>query len=265
MLNRWQKPPIGAQIRLEHPLAQGLVGCWLFNEGQGNRAFDSVWRSPGSIQNPDWRPGALHVGDTSNKYVTVACSPDIEPTTLTVVAGCQVISFTERHEKVVCKPYISTKSPYQSYTLARESTLSQFCFEINVNGSLYTIELGDLVLGEDVFLAGTFDGTYVKGYQDGQLITIESHPGAIGYYGTDLYFGDNPIETSAGHPRYLDCLLYFVLLYRRALSESEISWLYEEPYAMFESYSLVKYFFITSAPTVNVPVFMQSYRRRRSA
>jgi hypothetical protein len=30
-----QKPPIGATIDWSHPLAQGLVGCWMFNEGGG--------------------------------------------------------------------------------------------------------------------------------------------------------------------------------------------------------------------------------------
>ena len=26
-----QKPPLGAQLTIGHELAQGLVGCWLFN------------------------------------------------------------------------------------------------------------------------------------------------------------------------------------------------------------------------------------------
>jgi hypothetical protein len=32
----WQKPPRGATIDFAHPLARGLAGVWLFNEGGGN-------------------------------------------------------------------------------------------------------------------------------------------------------------------------------------------------------------------------------------
>ena len=31
-----EKPPPGAQIDWGHPLARGLVGCWLFHEGAGS-------------------------------------------------------------------------------------------------------------------------------------------------------------------------------------------------------------------------------------
>ena len=35
-----QKPRVGSRIDWGHPLAQGLVGCWLFNEGGGSRAYN---------------------------------------------------------------------------------------------------------------------------------------------------------------------------------------------------------------------------------
>ncbi len=34
------KPPLGSIIDWSHPLADGLVGCWLFNEGGGRIGFD---------------------------------------------------------------------------------------------------------------------------------------------------------------------------------------------------------------------------------
>lgn len=36
------KPPYGVKLNRQHPLAQGLVGCWLMNEGGGGTAFDLV-------------------------------------------------------------------------------------------------------------------------------------------------------------------------------------------------------------------------------
>jgi len=35
-----QKPCLGLQVNWAHPLSQGLVGCWLFNEGSGGQVFD---------------------------------------------------------------------------------------------------------------------------------------------------------------------------------------------------------------------------------
>lgn len=34
------KPIRGIQLNKSHPLARGLVGCWLFNEGSGTKCFD---------------------------------------------------------------------------------------------------------------------------------------------------------------------------------------------------------------------------------
>lgn len=39
------KPNVGARINFAHPLARGLVGCWLFNEGGGSRVFDLSGRN----------------------------------------------------------------------------------------------------------------------------------------------------------------------------------------------------------------------------
>ena len=34
------KPPLGSQLNYSHPLSQGLVGCWLMNEGGGKILTD---------------------------------------------------------------------------------------------------------------------------------------------------------------------------------------------------------------------------------
>ncbi len=38
----YRKPQPGARVNGSHPLAFGMVGCWLFNEGPSKLAFDSV-------------------------------------------------------------------------------------------------------------------------------------------------------------------------------------------------------------------------------
>lgn len=77
------KPPLGAQLRRDHPLAAGLVGAWLFNEGSGNRVFDySGNGNHGTLTNmdpaTDWVPGPSGMAvdtDGVNDYVAVPGMP----------------------------------------------------------------------------------------------------------------------------------------------------------------------------------------------
>ena len=41
LADEWiQKPPLGIQIDWSNPITKGLVGCWLFNEGSGDKVYD---------------------------------------------------------------------------------------------------------------------------------------------------------------------------------------------------------------------------------
>ena len=60
MLQPWNsnKPPLGARLNPSHPLAKGLVGCWLMNEGGGGKLFDlSGKNNTGTITNALWTSG----------------------------------------------------------------------------------------------------------------------------------------------------------------------------------------------------------------
>ena len=80
---KWlQKPPLGVGLDFTHPLAQGLVGCWLFNEGSGDKVNDlSGNGNVGTLQNmafpstvvSGWNPGkdgpALAFNAGASNYV----------------------------------------------------------------------------------------------------------------------------------------------------------------------------------------------------
>ena len=56
------KPVLGSQLQLGHPLARGLAGCWLMNEGSGDKVSDlSGNDNTGTFQagaaKPIWIPG----------------------------------------------------------------------------------------------------------------------------------------------------------------------------------------------------------------
>ena len=47
-----QKPPLGVPVNWGDPLAQGLVGCWLMNEGGGNTVYDLSGNGHAGTKNP---------------------------------------------------------------------------------------------------------------------------------------------------------------------------------------------------------------------
>jgi len=84
------KPPLGSMIDFSHPLSRGLVGCWLMNEGSGNRIHDiSGNNNHGVLTNgPTWKPGrdgGALAFDGSNDYVESPDSDLLEPTDATFV------------------------------------------------------------------------------------------------------------------------------------------------------------------------------------
>ena len=80
MFSQTQKPPLGSQINFDHPLAKGLVGCWLMNEGSGNKIYDlSGNKNDGSfVGNTTFSPGrggSSLLFDGTEDYVTIKSNP----------------------------------------------------------------------------------------------------------------------------------------------------------------------------------------------
>jgi len=70
------KPPLGIQLNRGHPLAHGLVGCWLMNERAGDNVYDlSGNGNTGSVVNAKWdadKFGSCLSFDGSGDYVEIA-------------------------------------------------------------------------------------------------------------------------------------------------------------------------------------------------
>ena len=64
------KPSLGSSINWNHPISQGLVGCWLFNEQTGNRIYNLVNDNQFNIFNgAGWKQSKGINFDGSNDYV----------------------------------------------------------------------------------------------------------------------------------------------------------------------------------------------------
>ena len=69
-----KKPPYGSRLDPTHPLSQGLVGCWLFNEGGGNVCNNLLNPMGGVLDGGSWDRYGVHVAGTNRLYDT---TPDL--------------------------------------------------------------------------------------------------------------------------------------------------------------------------------------------
>lgn len=215
------KPMLGRQINWSHPSAKGLVGCWLMNEGSGNKVLDlsgNGW--DGTFQNDThWVPGKfgsaldfdgtgdyvstnLAVGTTM--YVSFWVKPD-------VINIDKAVMFSWRGVYLDSVMFYSSKWNFWS---------SGGGFDINPASPTPVVGKWHHVV------AGFETGVAAYLYVDGQLI------------GSDSSITTPTINVvSFGGTTQGDCLngqIDNVMVFNRVLSASQIAQLYQNSFYMFE-------------------------------
>ena len=219
------KPVLGSQIQLGHPSIDGLVGCWLMNEGSGNIIQDLSGNgrhgtAVGATGEISWSTGqdgpvVEFVGDTKAAY---QFSPITFLSTDRWTLVWSMKTDGDAAEGVVLGEY-DTSDDYifisaGSYVRFTNSLGASKDITVNVASAWHT-------------LAYVADGTgnitlYVDGkYQEKVTgATTSFILDSIGNgYNSDNYTYDGQVS--------------HVSAYNRALSASEIADLYREPFAMF--------------------------------
>jgi hypothetical protein len=223
------KPTRGIQINKSHPLARGLVGCWLFNEGTGQKIYNyadprfSGMIDTGSLS---WVPGS------TGSAVSVTGQDDR-------IALANVISLgngTTRGPYTIafrCKMHGSgwkdqyfcgVDNNYFHFVRIRSDKIS-FRTESSIH---------DFPTAPDIFkwtmyaITHNGAGSYDR-YDNGQHIDNLS--------GSAEYFNFIHIFAGGGDPSSgkFDGECDFILCWpNRYLTADEIAWLYREPFCMFE-------------------------------
>lgn len=246
---RVQKPAIGAGINWDHPLAPGLVGAWLLQEGGG------VWRDYAG------RYGAnLYTPATSTGLVSLAPSIGMAyPSARFVAASSQVLGppSAVNVRIVPTPPFTFVASALR--TASSNNPAVAMCYTYyggGTGGGGYGIDIynnnlrawvyrpstfagagGSTTLSSNVryVLGGVFESTslrrcYVNGKQDGIDTTSVAQPLSLDTLALGcLYRSDNVGKGS----NFLDGWIDWAYYWNRALSASEMLWLYQEPFAMF--------------------------------
>ncbi len=219
------KPPVGARPIVGHPLTDGLVGCWLANEGSGSRAFDISGYGNDAIfeGSAGWRTSQLGWAmDLQGSYNSANTAFDgTQYNELSISAWVLPDLTTGRR-------YIVDNSPGSTGFALRSqgTTLEFFCFS---EGSYGFISKADsFSVGQPSHIVAVHNSKNII-YGDGVLLGETNSALGIDSSIERMQIGANYDGASSGWNGAITVLQ----IWNRSLSPGEIAWLYREPFAMF--------------------------------
>ena len=258
------KPPYGAaEIDWGHPLAQGLIGAWILNEG-GGPPVDSVvgYRATSLGTGNSWAPlgagGSFVIAHGGVASVNTPHSAQYNPTTqATLAMGC---TLDTHGGGMMCH------GDYDALTgvILEQSIAADRAPSFYINGSLQ-VSATDVSLPYEVghvrHVAATYNGAgnsiiYIDGAANNSAASTQSSITAA--TGVMCLGGVDPSRT-----RYMDGTLIHAFFYRVALAAGLALWLATEPYAMLRPIVRRRYF-VPAAAGLSIPVAMHHYTMMRS-
>ena len=236
-----QKPFRGIQLNRSHPLAKGLVGCWLFNEATGETVFDSSCNgNNGTLENGViWGSGGLDF-DGVNDYVD--CGND---SSLRKTNNMSVFCWTKgnpQSNKAVIARYDTGVEKRVWYVFSGASDTSKLGVILSDDGtfnaghykyyeSIITVFDNNWHYAGFTFASGTLK-LYVDGVEDANPNKI-NNDAFTSVFNTDIKMvvGCRLNDGSLSYP--FNGSTRSVSIYNQVKSAEEIAWSYREPYAMF--------------------------------
>ena len=220
------KSSLGSTINTNHPLAQGLVGCWLFNEQTGNKIYDLLGKYDSTFYNgPVWNKnysGSIFF-DGTNDYILLNTAASVS---FTFEIDFELYSFTSSDMRLA-----------GSYT----GDTNQFAMGFNAN--IFRIWLFN-GWNDTNFVASTNQAYKLTIVLDNNKTDIYVNGKFYNTIFSNTYFNNlgigNPYVMSYG--TYLNGLVYGIKLYNRALSSEEVLSLYEQPYQFIDPTAALKYY-----------------------
>jgi len=211
-----------------HPLARGLVGYWLMNEGSGSSVKDiSGKRNHGVLVNrPQWTGfksgGAIDFNGT-DQYIEIQHDNSFNNDYISI-SGWFISRRHVKYQELIRKGDNSGSQSFSvifGYPDADDIRLSIFINSNWRHGTPVALQLNKLY-----HVVGTYDGSNIRLYLNG----VEVAP--YGYTGTMTVSPDvvNIARRSSGD-REFDGIIDHIRIYDRALLSSEAKQLYQEPFA----------------------------------
>lgn len=251
------KPPRGTLLNRSHPLARGLVGCWLFNEGTGKKVFDlSGNGNHGDFGSgtaaPSWviaEHGFALDFDGSDDFISITNFKTFQgPGSL--VARIYTRDVTWDPQVIVQMQ--DTAATYRRFELSLPEAANELWQVYRYNGSVTSDNVA--VADQWTHVVATCDNSVgLRLYIDGLLQT-----------GTDTGKDDDYNQFRIGRGAdFFYGMIDHVFFYDRMLTAAEVAYLHREPYAMFQMPSAMRSFGYTpsGAPPATIAPRIMHHRR----
>jgi len=238
------KPTRGIQLNRTHPLARGLMAYWLMNEGSGSKVFDfSGNGNTGTLQGDTHfvpgRFGSALYFDGTGDYVSCGHDSSLHiEKSITVSAWIKHNDWSSWNWVASIARKGDLKSSWELSIVNRKMGL-----EIWDNADSDRAEYDVQTFDDDKWyhFVGTYDKQYIRLFIDGvEKAAPVSRTSDIGQTGDANVDVTIAARQASGSRNYFPGSVDNVMIFSRALSASEISLLYREPFCMFDQDSKLK-------------------------
>lgn len=192
----------------------GLIAHWALDETSGTAAADNAanGNDASTTDTPVWQPGIMGNGVSTAQFEKSGSLNGLSSTEVTV-SGWARVSANYDWNDMFSYQWGAAEGGFALFS----SISGTIRWGIKQSGVQRQADLSQGVeVGQWMHWAGTYDGTDLKLYVDGQLVSKSTWPGITLLTSGDFRFGD-----SAGNVRFDD-----LRVYDRALSDIEIQQLY---------------------------------------
>ena len=231
------KPSLGSSINWNHPLSEGLIACYLFNEISGLKCYDlGRYNATGTLTN-----GAvfsnLNYGfvflDGVNDYISLPATPIINTGQVTLevwfrttqTSQALILQTVNYGSGIYLNRFTNTGKLFAFFDDSSGNNSSADESTISVNDNLWHCVVATFANNTTSLY---IDGKLNKQYADTYNPSLLANAYNIGWnVGTSSYFAGSVLKYSS---------------YNRALTDEEIRSLYENPYQFLNPVSSLKYY-----------------------
>jgi hypothetical protein len=235
------RPLPGAQLDTSHPLAKGLVGCWLLNE-QGSRAYDlSSYKNHGILNG--FTSPLYSLGQRDNYRVEFNSSSTYidcgNTTSLNINSSLSLLGWFKTNDLTILqglwgKGTLQGSNLGLGYCVSYDTgkRISFDRYDGSLRQTLYSATNSILSINKYYCIVCTWDGTtttnsvriYINGLLSNQTTSTINN---IINSSTSFKIGRNPVSAL----QFLNGSVNNVFIWNRALSNQDIKNLYISPYS----------------------------------
>ena len=255
------KPPLGSVINPNHPISQGLVNCWLFNEQTGNRIYDSNKDNHGNLLNgPIWNSqnnGCLQF-DGSNDSIDFGDNFDIGLSNFTFCISFRASSLSGLLHGLFSKAIAADAT--QRYALFIYNTGGNYKITTFIsNGGVSDVQTASVlnaVTNVWYHVVVVYDRSdkvslYINGNLDSSAIISQFQ--SVNFQSNYNFRLASYGDASNNASYFFHGLISNFQIYNRALSAEEVRSLYENPYQFINPVSSLDYYSYRKFGILNTP------------